>query len=47
MEYYSGVKNEDIMSFLGKWIENIILSWLHLETCFEPSHPLAHYSTAW
>jgi hypothetical protein len=28
MEYYSAIKNEDIMSFAGKWIEldNIILS---------------------
>ena len=27
MEYYSAIKNEDIMSFAGKWIEleNIIL----------------------
>jgi hypothetical protein len=28
MEYYSAIKNEDILSFAGKWIEleNIILS---------------------
>jgi hypothetical protein len=28
MEYYSAIKNEDIMNFAGKWIEleNIILS---------------------
>jgi hypothetical protein len=28
MEYYSAIKNEDIMSFAGKWmeLENIILS---------------------
>jgi hypothetical protein len=28
MEYYSAVKNEDILSFAGKWMElkNIILS---------------------
>jgi hypothetical protein len=28
MEYYSAIKNEDIMSFSGKWMEvkNIILS---------------------
>ena len=28
MEYYSAIKNENIMSFAGKWIEleNIILS---------------------
>ena len=28
MEYYSAVKNEDIMNFSGKWmeLENIILS---------------------
>jgi hypothetical protein len=28
MEYYSAIKNEDIMSFVGKWmeLENIILS---------------------
>jgi hypothetical protein len=28
MEYYSAIKNEDILSFSGKWmeIENIILS---------------------
>ena len=30
MEYYSAVKNNDFMKFLGKWIEleNIILSEL-------------------
>jgi hypothetical protein len=28
MEYYSAIKNNDIMNFVGKWIElqNIILS---------------------
>jgi hypothetical protein len=28
MEYYSGIKNKDIMIFAGKWmeLENIILS---------------------
>jgi hypothetical protein len=28
MEYYSAIKNEDIMNFAGKWMElgNIILS---------------------
>ena len=28
MEYYSAIKNEDIMSFAGKWLEleNIMLS---------------------
>jgi hypothetical protein len=28
MKYYSAIKNEDIMSFTGKWmeLENIILS---------------------
>jgi hypothetical protein len=28
MEYFSAIKNEDILSFTGKWIEleNIILS---------------------
>ena len=28
MEYYSAIKNKDIMSFSGKWmeLENIILS---------------------
>ena len=28
MEYYSAIKNEDIMKFTGKWmeLENIILS---------------------
>ena len=28
MKYYSAIKNEDIMSFSGKWmeLENIILS---------------------
>ena len=28
MKYYSAIKNEDIMSFAGKWmeLENIILS---------------------
>ena len=28
MEYYSGIKNNEIMKFLGKWmeLENIILS---------------------
>ena len=28
MEYYTGIKNNDFMKFLGKWIEleNIILS---------------------
>ena len=28
MEYYSAIKNEDIMNFSGKWmkLENIILS---------------------
>ena len=28
MEYYSAIKNEDILSFPGKWmdLENIILS---------------------
>jgi hypothetical protein len=28
MEYYSAIKNEDMLSFAGKWleIENIILS---------------------
>jgi hypothetical protein len=28
MEYYSAIKNEDIMNFTGKWmkLENIILS---------------------
>jgi hypothetical protein len=28
MEYYSAIKNEDILSFSGKWmdLENIILS---------------------
>ena len=28
MEYYSAIKNEDILTFAGKWIEleNIILS---------------------
>ena len=28
MEYYSSIKNEDIMSFVGKWmeVENIIMS---------------------
>jgi hypothetical protein len=28
MEYYSAIKNEDIMNFAGKWmeLENIILS---------------------
>ena len=28
MEYYSAIKNEDIQSFAGKWmeLENIILS---------------------
>jgi hypothetical protein len=28
MEYYSAIKNDDFMKFLGKWIEleNIILS---------------------
>ena len=28
MEYYSAIKNEDIMIFAGKWVEleNIILS---------------------
>jgi hypothetical protein len=28
MEYYSAIKNEDIMSFVGKWmeLENLILS---------------------
>ena len=28
MEYYSAIKNEDILSFAGKWmeLENIILS---------------------
>jgi hypothetical protein len=28
MEYYSAIKNEDILSFVGKWmgLENIILS---------------------
>jgi hypothetical protein len=28
MEYYSGIKNNDFMKFLGKWmeLENIILS---------------------
>ena len=28
MEYYSAIKNEDILSFAGKWIEleNIMLS---------------------
>jgi hypothetical protein len=27
MEYYSAIKNEDILSFIGKWVklENIIL----------------------
>jgi hypothetical protein len=30
MEYYSDIKNQDIMSFAGKWVEleNIILSEL-------------------
>jgi hypothetical protein len=30
MEYYSAIKNEDILTFSGKWIEleNIILSEL-------------------
>ena len=30
MEYYSAIKNEGIMSFVGKWVEleNIILSEL-------------------
>ena len=26
MEYYSDIKNEDIMNFVGKWTEDIILS---------------------
>ena len=28
MEYYSGIKNNDFMKFLGKWkeLENIILN---------------------
>jgi hypothetical protein len=28
MDYYSGIKNDEFMKFLGKWIEqqNIILS---------------------
>ena len=28
MEYYSAIKNKDILSFVGKWmeLENIILS---------------------
>ena len=28
MEYYSAIKNEDILSFAGKWmeLENIIMS---------------------
>ena len=28
MEYYSGIKNEDTLSFVGKWmeLENIILT---------------------
>jgi hypothetical protein len=28
MEYYSGIKNEDTLSFVGKWmeLENIILN---------------------
>jgi hypothetical protein len=28
MEYYSAIKNKDIMNFVGKWmeLENIILS---------------------
>jgi hypothetical protein len=28
MEYYSAIKNEDILSFAGKWmeLENIVLS---------------------
>ena len=28
MEYYTAIKNEDILSFAGKWmeLENIILS---------------------
>ena len=30
MKYYSAIKNEDIMSFAGKWmeLENILLSEL-------------------
>ena len=30
MEYYSAIKNEDILSFAGKWmeLENIVLSEL-------------------
>jgi hypothetical protein len=30
MEYYSAIKNEDILNFAGKWmeLENIILSEL-------------------
>ena len=26
MEYYSDIKNEDVLSFTGKWTENTILS---------------------
>jgi hypothetical protein len=37
MEYYSAVKNKDILGFAGKWmeLENIILS----EVTFLPFHP--------
>jgi hypothetical protein len=34
MEYYTAIKNEDILSFAGKWIEleNIILSEVNSDT---------------
>jgi hypothetical protein len=41
-EYYSSIKNEDILSFAGKWmeIENIILSEVtqHKRTCMVCIH---------
>jgi hypothetical protein len=36
MEYYSAIKNEDILSFAGKWmeLENIIMSEVTQEYLF-------------
>jgi hypothetical protein len=42
IEYYSVIKNEDIMSFAGKWmdLENIILSEVSRpeQTCMVCTH---------
>ena len=44
MEYYAAIKNDEFMSFVGRWInrETIILSKLTQETENEIPHVLTH-----